>query len=204
MIFIIVDTEKEQWILAPKQREDTLPTATEMVPTAAEMVPLAAETLPNAAETVPMALPTAAEIVPMTLPTATEMVPTAAETLSATESVPMATERKERETTRLSEHNHSKLYENLAKHCVKWQEMGIYLGFLPYELEDIQSRPPLYATAPKSWLNTMLSELLQWAPGDQRGSTNCATLEGLNDALNKAGLSEAAESITAAIHEPTA
>ena len=49
--------------------------------------------------------------------------------------------------------------------------------------------------APNSWLNTMLAEWLQWSPGDGRGSTKCATLERLSDALNKAGLSEAAQSI---------
>ena len=99
------------------------------------------------------------------------------------------------EGTKLCQRNHSILYENLAKYGAKWQEIATYLGFDPCELENIQARPALFYTAPKSLLSTMLSEWLQWSPGDQRGSTKYATLEGLSDALNKAGLSESAQSI---------
>ena len=49
----------------------------------------------------------------------------------------------------------------------------------------------------------MLAEWLQWTPEDQRGSTNYATLEGLRDALNKAGLLEAAHLITTEILKTT-
>ena len=87
------------------------------------------------------------------------------------------------------------MYVKLTEHGAKWREIGTHLGFRPSELDEIQARPALYATAPKSWLGAMLAEWLQWTPGDQRGSTKCATLEGLSDALNKAGLSEAAQSI---------
>ena len=87
------------------------------------------------------------------------------------------------------------MFGNLVKHSAKWQEIATYLGFLPCELENIQAKPTLHVNAPKSWLGEMLSEWLQWSPGDQRGSTKCATLEGLSDALNKAGLSESAQSI---------
>ena len=106
--------------------------------------------------------------------------------------------------TKLSENNHSILYESLAKYSAKWHEIGTYLRFLPSELEEIKARPGLYGTAPKSWLSAILADWLQWAPGDQRGSTECATLEGLSDALNKAGLSEAAQSITTVTLEPMA
>ena len=107
--------------------------------------------------------------------------------------IPPATE--EREITELSDHNHSVLYEKLSKHSTKWREIGTHLGFRPSELDDIHGRPLLMSTAPKSWLSTMLAEWLQRAPGDGRGSTKCATLEGLSDALDKAGLSETAQSI---------
>ena len=107
-----------------------------------------------------------------------------------------ATEPEEREVTRLSENSHSVLYQKLVEHCAKWREIGTHLGFRPSELQEIQSRPALYATAPKSLLSAMLADWLQWAPGDQRGSTECATLEGLSDALDKAKLSEAARLIT--------
>ena len=109
-----------------------------------------------------------------------------------------------REVTNLYENNHSVLYQTLVEHCAKWREIGTYLGFRPSELEEIQARPALYTTAPKSLLSAMLAGWLQWVPGDQRGSTKCATLEGLSDALNKAGLSEAAQSITTVTLEPMA
>ena len=106
-----------------------------------------------------------------------------------------ATEPEEREVIKLDENNHSVLYQKLVEHCAKWREIGTHLGFRPSELQEIQSRPALYATAPKSLLSAMIADWLQWAPGDQRGSTKCATLEGLSDALNKVGLSEDAQSI---------
>ncbi len=99
--------------------------------------------------------------------------------------------------TRLEEKNHSRLLENLSTHSAKWKEIGSYLGFLPSELEDIQVRPLLLATAPKSFLHEMLAEWLQWAPGDSRGSSDFATLENLGEALNKAGLGDTACSIMA-------
>ena len=96
------------------------------------------------------------------------------------------------------------MYEKLTEYSAKWREIGTHLGLRPTELDKIHARPLLLSDAPNSWLNTMLAEWLQWAPGDRRGSTNCATLEGLRDALNKAELSEAAQSITAEILKPTA
>ena len=97
--------------------------------------------------------------------------------------------------TRLEEKDHPRLLEKLSTHSAKWKEIGSYLGFLPSELEDIQARPLLLATAPKSFLHAMLAEWLQWAPGDIRESTGFATLESLKEALNKAGLGETACSI---------
>ena len=87
------------------------------------------------------------------------------------------------------------MYQKLTEHSAKWRDIGTLLGFRPSELDEIQARPALYATAPKSWLGTVLAEWFQWSPGDQRGSIKCATLEGLSDALNKAGLSESAQLI---------
>ena len=70
----------------------------------------------------------------------------------------------------------------------KWDDIGRYLGFIENELEIIRAKPLLLASAPDSWLNEMLSEWLQWAPGDARNSTKIATLEGLRNTLNKTGL----------------
>ena len=46
---------------------------------------------------------------------------------------------------------------------------------------------------PKSWLGQMLSQWLQWAPGDGRGSTGFATKESLRAALLKANLGQLAQ-----------
>ena len=168
--FSKIDAEKRQWTLAPNQKKDTLPTATETSSTATETVPVAAEMVPTATETVPITTETVLR--------AAEMVPTA--------------EPKER---KLSENNHPVLYRKLKEHSAKWREFGIHLGFRPSELDVIEARPLLLNNAPKSWLGAMLSEWLQWTPGDQRGSTSYATLEQLINVLKEIGLSETAYSI---------
>ena len=117
---------------------------------------------------------------------------------------PQVEEREPKSNLKLSENHYSILYDKLTEYSAEWREIGTYLGFRPSELNEIQARPLLLNNAPKSWLGAMLTDWLQWTPEDRRGSTNYATLEGLRDALNKAGLSEAAQSITAEIFKPTA
>ena len=85
--------------------------------------------------------------------------------------------------TILNEHNHPVLYKQLIRHSTKWREIGTLLGFLPSELDNIQARPLLLSGAPNSFLSAMLAEWLQWAPGDDRGSTTFATLEALKVAI---------------------
>ena len=119
---------------------------------------------------------------------------TLASTKQAEHAIPSAIEEVDN-IIKLSEDNHSVLYEKLAEHSSKWWEVGVHLGFRPSELDDINSRPLLLSNAPKSWCSVMLAEWLQWAPGDKRKSSNFATLEGLKDALDKAGLSECSQSI---------
>ena len=131
------------------------------------------------------------------VPATTETVPMAQMTRSATgetppaaeETVPTATEPKEKELTRLSESNHLVLYTKLKEHSAKWRDIGLHLGFRPSELDVIHAKPLLLSDAPNSWLEAILSQWLQWAPGDQRGSTSYATLEQLIDALKEIGLS---------------
>ena len=41
-----------------------------------------------------------------------------------------------------------------------------------------------------------MEELIQWAPGDSRGSTDFATIESLKGALNDAGLGAAAHDLS--------
>ena len=60
-------------------------------------------------------------------------------------------------------------------------------------MEIIEMRPMLLKEAPQSWLREMLSQWLQWAPGDRRGSTSFATKESLRTALFNANLGQVAQ-----------
>ena len=102
-------------------------------------------------------------------------------------------ERRNTNNVPLHDTDHPSLYEKLKEHSYKWKEIGTLLGFRPGELNNIEARPLLLSSAPKSWLSAMLAEWLQWAPGDARGSTDFATLNGLIQALDKAGLSATAQ-----------
>ena len=95
--------------------------------------------------------------------------------------------------TRLDTSVHPTLLSQLYEHAAKWKDIGTYLGFSQGELEIIQANPMLLVQgAPRSYLNCMLSEWLQWAPGDDRGRTQFATLQALKSAMNEAGLRMAA------------
>ena len=69
------------------------------------------------------------------------------------------------------------------------------MGFRQEELNTIESKPLLLHEAPKSWLRVMLSEWLEWAPGDGRGSVGRATLKQLKDAVRKSGLGVTAQNL---------
>ena len=90
--------------------------------------------------------------------------------------------------TVLTSGHYASLIQQLSKYAAKWRDIGIYLGFTTNELDIIQSKPALQTEAPTSWLQEILSQWLQWAPGDSRGSTSFATLENLKTALSRAGL----------------
>ena len=91
--------------------------------------------------------------------------------------------------TVLTSGHYASLIQQLSSDAAKWRDIGIYfLGFSANELNIIQSKPALFTEAPTSWLQEILSQWLQWAPGDSRGSTSFATLENLKTALSRAGL----------------
>ena len=90
----------------------------------------------------------------------------------------------------------SSILSILVKHATQWREIGAGLKFTEYELDNIENMPLLLHNAPMSWLRTILSKWLQWAPGDSRGSTSFATLEALKVALNKAGLAATANDLS--------
>ena len=97
------------------------------------------------------------------------------------------------ESTRLTDLHMASLLHQLSVHALKWREIGTYLGFRPGELDNISGHSLLIS--PTDWLREMLSQWLQWATGDSRGSTSFATLEGLKTALNQAGLGVAAHNL---------
>ena len=99
------------------------------------------------------------------------------------------------DTKQLTESDMPHLLGELKKHANKWRDIGIHLGFQENELDNIEARPLLLARAPQSWLTAMLSEWLQWAPKDSRGSLSFATLQALKDALNKSGLGATASTL---------
>ena len=92
--------------------------------------------------------------------------------------------------------HHALLLTQLKEHAAEWRDIGTYLGFSQGELRNIQAAPLDLNGAPKSWLSAMLAEWLEWAPGDERGSKNYATLSGLKRAVREAGLGRTAEELT--------
>ena len=97
--------------------------------------------------------------------------------------------------TKLSGRHLSSLLQQLYEHAARWKDIGGALGFTQGELDTLQAKPFLLAEGPKSWLGSMLSDWLQWAPGDGRGSTHFATLEKLKDALKQANLGATAHTL---------
>ena len=94
--------------------------------------------------------------------------------------------------TLLTERHFPDLFHQLKIHAAKWREIGFCLGFFSGELDRIQASPTLLMDAPFSYLRSVLSQWMQWIPGDDRGSANFATLEDLQRALSDAGLVVAA------------
>ena len=89
---------------------------------------------------------------------------------------------------RCTESHHASLLSQLAPHAAQWRGIGTHLGFQSGELDAIESKPGLFQQAPESWLNAMLAQWLQWAPGDGRRSDQVATLSSLKRAVGMAGL----------------
>ena len=91
--------------------------------------------------------------------------------------------------------HHTILYQQLSEHAAKWREIGTHLGFCQGELDNIESTPRHHFGGPKSCLSAMLSEWLEWAPGDGKGSVRRATLNQLKVAVNKSGLGNSAKQL---------
>ena len=99
-------------------------------------------------------------------------------------------------SVRCNSSHHVLLLTQLKEHAAQWKNIGTHLGFSQGELSNIQASPLHLTEAPVSWLRAMLAEWLEWAPGDERGSKNYATLSGLKSAVREAGLGRTAEELT--------
>ena len=96
--------------------------------------------------------------------------------------------------THLSPRDFDAIYHKLEGHADKWRDIGRALGFKQEEMNIIQSNQILLMQGPpKSYLNEMLTQWLQWAPGDGRGSVGFATKESLRTALLRVNLGQLAQ-----------
>jgi hypothetical protein len=96
---------------------------------------------------------------------------------------------------RLAESDMTTLLGRLDGRAHQWRDIATHLGFRQTELDNIQARALLLQGSPQSWLRAMLSEWLEWAPNDSRGSSSFATLQALKDALNKSGVGATASTL---------
>ena len=85
----------------------------------------------------------------------------------------------------LSESDLPMLLSKLNNHATKWRDIGMYLGFLTGQLNNIQARPFLQSSAPESFLGAMLTDWLQRSPDDSRGGP---TTNNLTFAVHHSGL----------------
>ena len=96
-------------------------------------------------------------------------------------------------STPFTENDHCSVCAKLELRAAKWREIGGALRFKEGELDNIQSNLSLFVNSPQSWLKQMITQWLQWAPGDGRGSTSVATKELLHAALLKINLGQLAQ-----------
>ena len=96
---------------------------------------------------------------------------------------------------RLSSRHLESLLQQLSEHFTKWRDIGFKLGFTEGELSTIQASPSLLSDGPRGYLREMLSQWLEWAPDDGRGSADFATLEELKRALRQANLGATAHDL---------
>ena len=92
------------------------------------------------------------------------------------------------------------LLSKLNNHASRWRDIGMHLGFYQGELNNIQGNVTLITNSPNSWLTEMLTQWLQWAPGDGRKSSSVASVDSLTLALNNSGLGATALEIESFFH----
>ena len=85
--------------------------------------------------------------------------------------------------------------DKLRPHAHMWKDIARSLGFRAAELKNIEADPRNNMNAPFSYLYAMLDSWLQWAPEDDRGSRDYATVRSLSTAVDKAGLGVLAQDL---------
>lgn len=92
----------------------------------------------------------------------------------------------------LQRNSHPLLLKQLSHQSSSWRGIGIQLGFHPGELDTIEHKPANTTGGPTACLSAMLSNWLEWAPKDNRGSKQYATLGALKVAVDQAGFGRTA------------
>ena len=93
------------------------------------------------------------------------------------------------------------IYSKISPFAGQWQELGTALGFNNNELELILNKPLLLLRAPKSYLREMISQWLQWGPGDGRGSVDFANTVAIHKALFSINLAPVALELDTLLHQ---
>ena len=96
---------------------------------------------------------------------------------------------------RLFSDDYNWIRDKLRPHAHKWKEIAHGLGFLAAELKNIEADDSNRVNTPFSYLYAMLDSWLQWAPRDDRGSRDYATVRSLSTAVDKAGLGVLAQDL---------
>ena len=94
----------------------------------------------------------------------------------------------------LTEEDMRKLINLLHNFSHKWYYIGLVLGFIPPELNNISSNSSLFTTAPVSYLTELLSQWVQWPTKDHPTKP---TLRALCEALHSSpvGLGSLADKV---------
>jgi hypothetical protein len=95
--------------------------------------------------------------------------------------------------TRLEPCHYGILCEKFRSCAFKWKEIAQSLQFKYPEIEEIATHR---SGQPSSCLSDVIGKWLEWAPGDNRGSSEYATREQLLVAVEKAGFGRLASEVT--------
>ena len=98
--------------------------------------------------------------------------------------------------TVVNPHHYGYLHEQLCPCADKWEKIAMGLRFTSDEIRIIKSNPANFTGGPTACLGAVLTDWMQWAPGDARGSKDRATLEALKTAVSRAGFGVIADELT--------